>query len=233
MEVSVVVPTYYRAGELCDLFESLLKQTSKPLEVIIVDDTPNTTVYELCTLYKDRFKKNGVSLNYVRNPRDRSSAIARNVGAEVAKGDIVTFLDSDVVLFPDYIEKILEVFREHSNALGVQGWIVGLIKRRRRFYSVWFALIQTINRLSYCMYYTRDRCTWNSYPYVLTKTINCEGLLGCNMSIRREVFKEFRFDENLKGYAYMEDFLFSHSIFKKYPKALYITPHAKLIHKEL
>jgi DUF2075 family protein len=44
-------------------------------------------------------------------------------------------------------------------------------------------------------------------------------------------FSEFSFDENLMGYAYMEDLLFSHSVFQKYPNSLLITPKAKCIHK--
>ncbi|MEM1585977.1 MAG: glycosyltransferase family A protein, partial [Candidatus Bathyarchaeia archaeon] len=51
-----------------------------------------------------------------------SSATARNIGARVAKGDIVLFLDSDVILLEDYIENILEVFENHPHVLGVQGF---------------------------------------------------------------------------------------------------------------
>jgi len=51
------------------------------------------------------------------------------------------------------------------------------------------------------------------------------------MTLRRSVFEEFRFDENLTKYSYMEDRLLSPSIHRKYPGTLYITPHAKCIHK--
>ena len=50
------------------------------------------------------------------------------------------------------------------------------------------------------------------------------------MSIRKAVFDEFQFDENLTGYSFGEDFLFSHSIYKKYPNSLLITPIAIAIH---
>lgn len=51
------------------------------------------------------------------------------------------------------------------------------------------------------------------------------------MAFRREILRQFKFDESLKGYSYMEDLLLSHSIHKKYPNSLYITPYAKCIHK--
>lgn len=50
------------------------------------------------------------------------------------------------------------------------------------------------------------------------------------MAFKRSIFNEFQFDENLAKYSYMEDDLFSHSIFQKYPESLFITPHAKCIH---
>lgn len=53
------------------------------------------------------------------------------------------------------------------------------------------------------------------------------------MAYRRKVFDiGFRFDENLKKLAYMEDALFSYTLHKKNPGTLYITPYARCIHRE-
>ena len=54
---------------------------------------------------------------------------------------------------------------------------------------------------------------------------------GGNAAFKMNIFDEFRFDENLTNYSYMEDILLSHSIFQKYPNSLFITPYAKSIHK--
>lgn len=225
MRVSVVVPTYYRAADLSELLDSLLRQTVKPLEVIIVDDTPDNTISAICQAYTIKFEKIGSKLIYFRNPKTRSLTISRNLGVKLAKGEIIMFLDSDVVLYTDYIEKILEIFRMYPTALGVQGWIAGpKIEKRGK-------LSQFLNKLFFLDHEAKDSCKFLEYPTVLTRVINCERLSGANMSYRREVFTEFRFDENLQKYCFMEDVLFSHSIFKKYPNSLFITPHAKCIHK--
>ena len=47
MKVSVIIPTYNRERDLRELFESLLVQTDKPAEVIIVDDTPGNEIDNL------------------------------------------------------------------------------------------------------------------------------------------------------------------------------------------
>ena len=224
MKVSIVVPSYYRADDLSELLDSILGQTVRPFEVIVVDDTPNDTIGTLCDKYVVLFENMGSRLAYLRNPGERSLTISRNVGVKRAGGELIEFFDSDVVLHRDYIEKILEVFGKYPNALGVQGWIVN-VKGKTDWLS------QTVNRVFFLNRLSKDSCRFLEYPAVLTRIINCESLSGANMTYRREIFSEFKFDESLKKYCYMEDVLFSNSIFKKYPKGLFITPYAKCSHK--
>jgi glycosyltransferase involved in cell wall biosynthesis len=229
MKVSVVIPTYYRSHDLSELFDSLLKQTVKPFEVIVVDDTPLNTIKKLCKKYEVRFEEIDSSLSYIKNPRERSAAIARNVGVENAEGEIILFLDSDTILYEDYIEKILEVFKGRPNAVGVTGWIVRT--ENQRLFWLRFFVDQLIRRPFLLGKRVKDGYKIFEYPLVLTEIKNCQCLSGCNMSFKKNILNEFRFDENLKGYSYMEDLLISYSIFKRYPNGLYITPHAKCIHK--
>jgi GT2 family glycosyltransferase len=223
--VSVVVPTYYRVDDLSGLFDSLLRQTVKPFEVIAVDDTPDDVIRALCEEYEPMFESVGSKLFYVRNPGARSLTISRNVGVKLAGGELIMLLDSDVILHQNYIEKIMEVFRKYPDALGVQGWITNFEKGNvPRF-------IQILNKVFFLGQSAKNSCKFFEYPVVLTKIINCERLSGANMTFKREVFDKFKFDENLQKYSYMEDVLFSHSIFKKHPKGLFITPYAKCVHK--
>jgi len=225
MKVSVVIPTYYRADDLSELLNGLLRQTVKPFEVIIVDDTPNNSISALCEEYRTMFGSLGSKLTYIRNPRERSLTVSRNLGVKHARGEFIMFFDSDVILHPDYVEKILEVFGKYPNALGVQGWITNSEEGKPNRFS------QILNGLFFLDRTTKDSCRFSEYPTILTKIINCESLSGANVTYKREVFSRFRFDENLKKYCYMEDVLFSHSVFKKYPRGLFITPYAKCIHK--
>ncbi len=228
MRVSVIIPTYNRSNDLAELFESLLKQSYKPIEIIIVDDTPNDSVKKLCEEYKHKLDEQGINLVYLRNPRERSAAIARNIGIEKARGDILLFLDSDVVLFSNYIEELVRVFKEKPNALCVQGYIVNINIRKDKLNF----LRDLFNRIFHSYYrYPKDSCKLFEYPSSLSKIIECEWLSGANFACRREVFNELKFDENLKGYSFMEDVLFSHKLYRKYPGRLFITPYAKCIHK--
>jgi len=228
MRVSVIIPTYFRKKDLAELFECLLVQTYKPLEVIVVDDTPNDDIRHLCEEYSAKFNESNIKLIYAKNPRERSAEIAKNIGAEKACGEVFLFLDSDVLLFNDYIEKIIDVFNEKPHSLGVQGYIVNTSMRKDGLNF----LRDIFNRIFRTYYrYPKDSCKLFEYPSSLSKVIECEWLSGANSAYRREVFDHFKFDENLKGYSYMEDVLFSHSIFQKFKRDLFITPYAKCIHK--
>jgi len=231
VRVSIIVPTYYRARDLSELLDSILKQTTKPLEVIIVDDTPSNDIKTVYEEKKEKFEKKGIYLIYIRNPKERSLTIARNIGVSVAKGEIILFLDNDTIIAPNYIENILQVFKMFPNALGVQGHV--LIKKTLRTIQdrLKFIAVNNISKMFRLPYLTIDSCRLFEYPMFLTEIVNCEWLSGSNMAFRREVFNEFKFDENLLKYAYMEDLLFTYSLYRKYPQSLYITPHAKIIHK--
>ena len=227
-KISVIIPSYYRAVDLSELFDSILYQTITPVEVIVVDDTPNDTIKIVCEEYGLKFEKINTCLKYLKNPRERSAAVASNVGVENASGDIILFLDSDVILYEEFIEKILEVFNDNSNALGVQGWYNLNIKYRKIVYY----FIQIFGKIFSSVYYSKNSCKFNEYPITLSKIINCTWMSSSNMALKRNVFNEFRFDENLTKYSFMEDRLLSHSIFLKHPNSLFITPYARCIHKQ-
>lgn len=110
MLVSVIVPTYKRESKfLKRTVNSLLKQSYKNIEIIIVNDNPPESDYKLeinnfiCETYG---QLNNVVL--VDNPTNLGGSLARNKGIDIAKGDYITFLDDDDIYLEQKIEKQLE-----------------------------------------------------------------------------------------------------------------------------
>ena len=227
LKASVVIPTFYRSHDLSCLLESLLEQLAKPMEILVIDDTPTNGIRRVCEKYMVNFRRVGVTLVHVKSDRKRSISIARNLGAKMAHGEIVMFLDSDVILIPDYIEKVLELFKKHPRVLGIGSWRTF---KRQVPGGIRYHSLQTLRKIFLLNHNSRDSCKSTEYPIVLSRTIYCHWLMGETMSIRKAVFDEFQFDENLTGYSFGEDYLFSHSIYKKYPNSLLITPIAIAIH---
>jgi glycosyltransferase involved in cell wall biosynthesis len=226
LKISVIIPTYNRTKELRDALCSLLKQTISAEEVIIVDDSDDDRIKKLISDLKNIFKNKDMTLKYIRNKREKSLTIARNIGIENSAGDIILFLDDDVILDENYIEEILKVYEEHPSAFGVQGHITNI--KVSKFWNM-------ISKILFRYHLKKNKCdvlpsAYNTYPHILTKVISCQWLSGSNCSYKREILEPFKFDENLKKYSSGEDLNLSYRIFKKYPNSLLMTPYGKLIH---
>jgi glycosyltransferase involved in cell wall biosynthesis len=89
--VSVVIPCYNQAYFLGEAIESVLSQSYRQFEVVVVDDGSTDNTSEVAS----RYARAGVRLN---------PSVARNRGLGVAKGKYVVFLDSDDKLLPQALE---------------------------------------------------------------------------------------------------------------------------------
>jgi glycosyltransferase involved in cell wall biosynthesis len=107
--VSVVIPTYNRAGKVPEAIKSVLAQTFSDLEVIVVDDgSSDDTGKIIRELFGDRVR-------YFAQP-NQGASVARNKGIEEARGEWIAFLDSDDLWERDKVEwqlKALERFGPH------------------------------------------------------------------------------------------------------------------------
>ncbi|MGG6545292.1 UNVERIFIED_CONTAM: glycosyltransferase [Prevotella sp. 15_C9] len=113
MKYSIIVPVFNRPDEVDELLESILGQTEKDFEVIIVEDGSQTPCKEVCDKYT-----NNLNLRYFTKPNSGPGQ-SRNYGAERAKGDYLLILDSDVVLPKGYLTAISEELRrEPADAFG-------------------------------------------------------------------------------------------------------------------
>lgn len=109
--ITIIIPTYNRAYLINETLNSVLYQTYKNWECIIIDDesTDNTSdIVEKWVLKDFRFKY------YIRPPGSLKGANAcRNYGIEKSKGDYVVFLDSDDLLKEDCLEQRINAFNKY------------------------------------------------------------------------------------------------------------------------
>ena len=97
---SIIIPVYNRPDEVDELLESLLTQTVKDFEVIIVEDGSQKPCKEVCDKYADK-----LDIHYFLK-ENGGPGPARNYGVEKAQGDYVLILDSDCVIPSGYLEAI-------------------------------------------------------------------------------------------------------------------------------
>lgn len=106
--VSVIVPVYNTAQYLPDMVRSVLAQTHRDLEIILIDDGSTDT----SGLILDSFAAGDPRVRVIHKENGGVSS-ARNVGLDAAKGDYITFADSDDTLEPDLYETLLRLIETY------------------------------------------------------------------------------------------------------------------------
>ena len=100
--LSVIIPVYNAEKYIEDCLESIIKQTYKNLEIILVDDGSTDNSYKLCENYMS--KDNRIKVFHKENGGVSS---ARNLGIDNASGEYITFVDIDDSLSADMYEKMM------------------------------------------------------------------------------------------------------------------------------
>ena len=226
-DISVVIPTCNRAEDLKKTLKPILTAGKKIKEILIVDQSRDNKTKKAI----EKLKYTKIKYIYSKTP---SITIARNLGVKKAdkESKIICFLDDDVTLEKDYFNGILEIFNKYPEAKAVAGFVPPEKDMKKENF-----ISNLIKRIFYLQRKTKDEAEivsayGNTYPYNLKKIINAEWLQGVNMIYKKEVFDEQKFDENLLGYTIAEDTDFNYRLYKKYPKLIFITPYAKIIHRD-
>lgn len=217
--VSVIIATKDREPELRRCLESLWLQSRLPQEVIIIDDgllDPRSL--------EERVPE-GVKFQYHRKSSPGVSG-SRNLGAKVAKGDLLLFLDDDVVLEADFLEQILKVFEQDpfGETAGVSGVIINKRPKPR-----WFRPLAKF-------FFLEGKKPGGGLPWgffseyeIPKETIEVEWIPGGLSCFRKSVFEKFAFsDMNQKGRHGLADVEFSWRVSRHYK--LKVSPYARVSH---
>ena len=108
--VSIVTPTYNCGKFITETIESVIGQTYKNWEMIIVDDCSKDNTQEIVKKYL----KNDKRIKYIKFEKNQGAAIARNTAIREAKGRYIAFLDSDDLWSKDKLEKQINFMKKNS-----------------------------------------------------------------------------------------------------------------------
>ena len=115
--ISVVITTYKRSSEvLLRALDSVLTQTYKTIEVIIVDDSPCDYVCRPI-IKKEILERNDERITYVEHEVNKGACAARNTGLSIAKGNFIAFLDDDDLWYGNKLEEQIDKIREENIGL--------------------------------------------------------------------------------------------------------------------
>lgn len=110
IKFSIILPTFNRANFITKAIESVINQTYKNWELIVIDDGSTDNTEEIIQKFIKKEKR--ITYYYQKN-QERSAA--RNNGIKRAKGDYICFLDSDDLYYPTHIEKFEKLINDNNN----------------------------------------------------------------------------------------------------------------------
>lgn len=174
MKLSVVIPVYKVQYTLVECVESVLRQNIPSMEIILVDDgSPDE-----CPMICDRLASENECITVIHKKNGGLSS-ARNAGIEIAKGEYITFVDSDDFLKDGTYQEILAILEEHKEYDILEFPLFKYYNSRRQF-------ILTFDNKTYdnaADYWLKGHAYGHSYAW--------------NKFYKRHLFDEVRYPEGL------------------------------------
>lgn len=225
--VSVILPVYNSEKYLRETIDSILQQSYKELEIIIVNDNSTDSSEEIIFEYQ----KKSTKIKYIKQIKNQGVAVARNTAIEKSTGRFLAFIDSDDIWYSEKLEKQIAMLVE--NKIGFS-----------------FTAIELIDENS-CTYKSkRNVKTVVDYKYLLTNTIIATSTVVIDknvigsffmplmrsgqdyatwLSILRKGFKAYGINESLVKYRVTQHSL-SNNKFKSIKQIWYIQKNYENIH---
>lgn len=205
--VSIIIPVYNVEHYLCNTIDSVLSQTYKNIEIILVNDGSTDKSGEICDLYAERDSK--VKCYHLEN---KGVSFARNYGMNKANGEFIMFVDSDDTIEVDTIYKVVRTLLSDDSDIALFGMKFEYIKNGICYKSVKKSIEKSMvlnsNNFSDSFF------DLFSHNYLSS---------ACNKIFKRKIVEEnnIKFNPEISKF---EDLLFSLELLK-YCKSMSILPN--------
>ncbi|MBN2281470.1 MAG: glycosyltransferase family 2 protein [Candidatus Marinimicrobia bacterium] len=221
ISLSVIIATKDRFEDIKTCIASIINQTLFPQTLIVVDASEKNG---LDKIINDQLK--GIDLEFFYIHSKPGLTHQRNLGILNNQKDYILFLDDDVVLDKNYIREMLLTINHAGHDVG---GLTGLITNATQL-GLFSSFVRKIFFLPENGKGEIKKSGANNNYFKLSEITEIQWLSGSNQFYKSAVFQYELFDENLKGYGYMEDVDFSFRI-SRYFKLLY-NPKARCIHHQ-
>lgn len=174
--VSIIIPVYNTSKYLPKCIKSIIEQTYRNFELIIVDDGSTDNSFEIAKTYEKIDSR--ISVTRINNS---GVSAARNLGFSLAKGDYITFIDSDDTITPEYLTVLYSALQLNNDIglsicefafLDESGKYMSRVKKKKGFKIV------KIDK-----------------DYKFTRTQ--QHLSACGVLYRKKTIENYQFDESL------------------------------------
>lgn len=147
--VSIVMPSYNTSKYIEDSIRSVLSQTHKEWELLIVDDCSEDNTDEIIAPYlKD------TRIHYLKNEKNMGAALSRNRAIREAKGKYIAFLDSDDTWRADKLKKQIQFMKTNNYAFTFTDFIIRMNNKLLPYVYTGPNVVGKVRMTNYCYIFT-------------------------------------------------------------------------------
>jgi glycosyltransferase involved in cell wall biosynthesis len=130
--VSIIIPVYNRRYLLGRTLKSVVNQTYRNIEVLVVDDSSSEDIKSVTDSFNDP------RIRYFKHNRNKGVVAARNTGLKEAKGQFISFLDSDDEYLPEKTEKQVKVFFQQKTGDNIEIVYCRMLVEKQNVYRLYY-----------------------------------------------------------------------------------------------
>ena len=108
--ISVIVPIHNVGEYLSQCIESIINQSFKDIEIILVNDGSTDDSLSICTKYKNIDKR----IRLINKPKNKGLVAARKTGLNESRGEYAIYIDADDWIKDNYFEELYKIAKKHS-----------------------------------------------------------------------------------------------------------------------
>lgn len=194
--ISIIIPAYNIENYIAKCLDSLLNQTYKSLEIIVVDDGSSDNTGKIIDDYASKY--DNIKVIHKKNA---GVSAARNSGIDVAKGDYIGFVDGDDTVDEEMFEVLIDNAIKYDTDISHCGYKM-VFPSRIDYYHNTGVLVEQDNKLG-----LKDLLIGNRVEPGLWNKI-----------YKKELFKDIKIDESIK---INEDLLINYYLFKNAKKSIF------------
>lgn len=203
-KVNIIIPVYNQEKYIGKCLETVINQTEKDIEAIVVDDKSKDKSLEIIKKYEEQYPN---IIKVLENPINKGVAYTRNKALEIADGEYIGFVDSDDYIEYDMYEKLYNISKEYN---------LDIARANRR-------LAKGPLKLNFLIRNTDINTRKIIYPKQELEYLTFETPCVTNKLFKRELIGGRIFPENLKweDYPFCIPLLYRADKVGTYPEYLY------------
>ncbi|KDE59807.1 hypothetical protein EL22_17145 [Halostagnicola sp. A56] len=200
ISATVGVVTYDRPERIDKLLALLLSQRSVPDEVIVVNNGANEETKTALESYAKQFAQNSIDLRHIARPDDTNLQRGRNAAVAVANGDIICFVDDDVIPEKSWLKGIKRGYEWDDSAVAVGG----PAPVTDEDLSFQYEIVDSPTNQNSINRFGEHRQI--AYKWIPPAPVVTDTLVGANMSFKVDVLEELgSFDPSYEGHPQYEE----------------------------